>query len=232
MLPIPAGTLLMGCRPEQDPYCEADELPTREVAVAGFWLDRTEVSNGAYRRCVQAGRCEEPRENADSARFFRRDHPVTGVTWFQARTYCRWRGARLPTEAEWEWAARGAAGAIWPWGDAFACDRVCASVRPCRSYGTCPVGAHPEGSSPFGIEDLAGNVWEWVEDPYLDAAAGTSEGLRTAGELERMPKVLRGGSWRESEPYSLRASERSQGRPGQAYFNVGFRCAQTLPPRN
>ena len=223
---IPAGTLMMGCDLRRDLYCAADELPARTAALTSFRLDRIEVTNGAYRECVRAGRCQEPVMRDEYDRFLRRDHPVAGVTWFQARAYCRWRGERLPTEAEWEWAARGADGRIWPWGDQFDCNRACSSVRPCHRYSTCPAGSHPTGRSPWGIEDLAGNVWEWVEDRYRPYGESSAGEIMTPGEEEEQPKVIRGGSWHDPEPYSLRSSGRSSGSPRQAYFNVGFRCAQ------
>jgi len=165
-------------------------------------------------------------------KFSRRDHPVAGVTWFQARAYCRWKGQRLPAEAEWEWAARDADGRIWPWGDEFDCRRACSSVRPCHRYGTCPVGAHPAGRSQWGVEDLAGNVQEWVEDRYRPFGANSSKESMIPGQEEEQPKVIRGGSWRENDPSSLRASGRGSGSSRQAYYNVGFRCAQSLedPP--
>jgi len=223
---VPGGTLTMGCDPRRDPYCQADELPARTVALKSFRLDRTEVTNGAYRECIRAGSCQEPAMRDEYNGFFQRDHPVQGVTWFQARAYCRWRGERLPSEAEWEWAARGADGRIWPWGDEFDCRRACSSARPCHRYGTCSVGGRPAGRGPWGGEDLAGNVWEWVEDRYQRYDAGSAGEITTPGEEEELPKVIRGGSWHETEPYSLRASGRSSGYPRQAYFNVGFRCAQ------
>ncbi|OGP58787.1 MAG: hypothetical protein A2V67_18185 [Deltaproteobacteria bacterium RBG_13_61_14] len=154
--------------------------------------------------------------------------PAFSGAWFQAQAYCHWKKARLPTEAEWEWAARGPEAPIWPWGDEFECSRACTSVRPCRSYDTCPVGTHPGGQSRWGVEDLAGNVWEWNQDAYAVWDQAEPEKLLTAGEEARRPRVIRGGSWRETEPYSLRSSERSSGPPGQAFFNVGFRCVQSV----
>ncbi|OGP58874.1 MAG: hypothetical protein A2V67_19360 [Deltaproteobacteria bacterium RBG_13_61_14] len=106
---------------------------------------------------------------------------------------------------------------------------MCGSVRPCRSYSTCPVGSHPSGRSRRGIEDLAGNAREWVAERYAPYGSDDAGVLLTPGQEEAQPKVIRGGSWQESEPYSLRASERSSAYPGQAYWNVGFRCAQSIP---
>lgn len=220
MVFIPAGQFLMGCDPGKDAYCEVDELPARMVSLPAFYMNRWEVTNGSYQRCVAAGACQAPVRSGSYRRWWRRDHPVTEVNWFQARAYCAWQNSRLPTEAEWEWAARGPKRWVWPWGDEFECRRACSSVRPCRAYESCPVGSHPRGISAQGVEDLAGNVWEWTEDAYETSASPE------AGETAGQPRVIRGGSWRETEPYSLRSSERTSGPARQGFFNVGFRCVR------
>jgi formylglycine-generating enzyme required for sulfatase activity len=212
MVSVPAGKFFYGCNAQVDSECEADEKPGRRMTLPGFRIDRTEVTVAAYRACVQAGRCSAPNTggacNWDSARD---DHPVNCVDWGQARAYCAWRGKRLPTEREWEKAARGTDGRKYAWGN-----EGVSSVRRANTSGTedgwaqtSPVGAFPSSQSPCGAMDLIGNVWEWCEDEY---SAGT--------------KALRGGSW-SLALRRARASRRDWGDPGARLEDGGFRCAQS-----
>ncbi|MBN2388259.1 MAG: formylglycine-generating enzyme family protein [Anaerolineales bacterium] len=239
---IPAGSFRMG---GLDSLGTPDEEPDRQVTIShGFWMDKVEVTNGMYMLCVQAGACEPPRSFASASRdqYFNTDEfnnfPVIAVTWDYARAYCEWAGRRLPTEAEWEYAARGTDFRIFPWGD----DRPDASRANFRWLvrDTTPVGSYPAGASPWGILDLSGNVWEWVEDYYVQtfyAMAGSTDpiGPSAAGSNDER-RVIRGGSWQDGEE-EIRVSNRgfalapdhdanlgSDALYGEANNKTGFRC--------
>jgi formylglycine-generating enzyme required for sulfatase activity len=216
MVEIPAGDFLMGSdAPDADP----DEQPLSRVFVARFHIDRHEATSGRYRRCVDRGVCSPPLGPAwrDPARA---DHPVVIVSWSQAATYCRWAGKRLPTEAEWEKAARGTDGRRYPWGDDFEAGRA----RAAGSAGTTAVGGHPAGASPYGVMDMAGNVWEWTASLYRPYPYVAGDGREDAAA--RGARVNRGGSWYYGAAY-LRTSYRANA--DQQYRRVadlGFRCAR------
>jgi formylglycine-generating enzyme required for sulfatase activity len=154
------------------------------------------------------------------------DHPATQVSWYGAQAYCQWAGARLPTEAEWEKAARGIDGRLYPWGnEAPNCDKA--------QYGDCggmtvPVGSRPAGASRYGVLDMGGNVWEWVADWYGPAYYSSSPAQNPQGPDSGERRVFRGGSW-GYPPAFLRTADRARNRPTYAGFNVGFRCAATAP---
>ena len=217
----------------------ADEAHVHPVVLDGFWLDRTEVTNGQYERCVEAGGCTPPVERGSYTRSSYygddayRDYPVIWVTQQQAADYCAWAGARLPTEAEWEYAARGPEGRLFPWGDAFDgqrlnyCDANCTlgPNDPTFDDGyadTAPVGSFPAGASWCGALDMAGNVREWVADWYGPDPAERQETPTgpAAGEL----RVPRGGSWLDA-PHGARTAQRGGSAPDYARYKEGFRCA-------
>ncbi len=211
---IPAGMLSMGCDPQRDRECGEDERPQHPVSVPGFRIDRVEVTQADYAGCVAAGACTPPEGDFDPRGHPRR--PVTGVTWEQARLFCLWTGGRLPTEAEWEMAARGTDGRIYPWGDEPpGCDR--AHTHDC---GPSPadVGERPAGASPFGVLDMAGNVDEWVEDPYR--AYDSAQAGRPSTE-----RVARGGSY---DAWHSRSTARNALQPSFKDAFIGFRCASSL----
>lgn len=193
-----------------------DEGPEQRIALKTYWIDRHEVTNADYRRCVEVGRCPEPAD----LRFYGEprlaNHPVVFVSWYAARDYCHWRGARLPSEAEWEKAARGEGGRTYPWGDELLRDRLNADQR---LGGTSPVGSFPEGASPYGAVDVAGNVWEWVDDWY-DAYPGSTFRSDLFGQKY---KVVRGGSWNHPAE-DARTFHRDLAHPARTIGVVGFRC--------
>lgn len=157
---VPAGAFPMGC--EGDSRCSADEAPVHSITLPAYKIDRFEVTQEAWAACVDAGVCTAPAAGYDPVGH--RDWPVTGIVRLAAVSYCNWVGGRLPTEAEWEKAARGTDGRLNPWGnEAPDCER--AQLRSCGTL-LSPVGQHPKGASPYGAEDMVGNAWEMVSDDY------------------------------------------------------------------
>ena len=186
-----------------------------------FYLDRTEVTQRRYAKCVIEGACRAPLCEDGPTRYeptARPDHPVVCVDWERARAYCEWAGKRLPKEVEWEWAARGGDDRRYPWGDEEpTCER--ANIRACGHGAALRAGGAPEGASSAGALDMAGNVWEWVDDWYSGSAAGASG---AAGSQ----KVLRGGGFRDG-PDALLVAARAFAPPAESFAHVGFRCARS-----
>jgi formylglycine-generating enzyme required for sulfatase activity len=170
MVYLPAGEFLMGTR-EDDPLGLSDSEPQHTVFLSAYWIYQTEVTTALYAVCVTAGVCEAPimdgswsRQvyygNPEYANF-----PMIEVDWSNAQSYCQWAGGKLPTEAEWEKAARGTDGRSFPWGNEITCNQANAGMIGCSLAGdTAPVGSYPEDISPYGVYDMAGNVNEWVAD--------------------------------------------------------------------
>ncbi len=227
---IPAGTFLMG----EEGVAE----PVHTVTLDAFWMDQTEVTNGMYALCVADGACTPPNDTGSYTRssYYREaayaDYPVIWVGWNQAAAYCEWAGRQLPTEAQWEYAARGGlAGALYPWGNTFDgelanfCDANCSldwsDPNFDDGYGdTAPVGSYPANG--YGLYDMAGNVWEWVADWYglYSSAAVENPTGPASGEY----RLLRGGSW-SSDEYLLRVSYRNWYPPDFTDLSLGFRCS-------
>jgi formylglycine-generating enzyme required for sulfatase activity len=205
MAAIPAGRYTMG-------------ETKKDVTIAPFYLDVTEVSVSAYKACVSSGRCTAPNaddpkcnwENADRLR-----HPINCVDWAQASDYCAAFGKRLPTEEEWEWAARGGSKAwAYPWGSAPPADQVCwngkgNTLGEGRRESTCAVGTFLTGTNAWEVHDLSGNVWEWTASAF----EGTNK------------RVVRGGSWHTLEADRLSTTYRFRREPEERDFLLGFRCA-------
>jgi formylglycine-generating enzyme required for sulfatase activity len=223
---IPGGSFLMGSSAGS-----SDEKPEHRVTVASFQMGRSEVTAGQYRRCVQAGSCTAPDTGGDCnwGKSVREDHPVNCVDWNQARAFATWAGGRLPSEAEWEYAARsGGRSQRCPWGDeAPTCSRAVMD-NGCGRKSTWPVCSKTAGNTAQGLCDMAGNVWEWVQDWYHDTYAGAP----TDGSAWESPtgviRVYRGGSW-DDDAGDLRATSRSWGRPGRRDGLLGFRLARSIP---
>jgi serine/threonine-protein kinase len=220
MVYVPAGTFQMGSD-EGDLGASSPEFPRHAVTLNGFWMDQTEVANAQYDRCVEDGSCR-PSGFAEDEERTGDDYPVETVSWHDAATYCEWVGGRLPTEAEWEYSARGPDGRTYPWGDQAPTTELCSFAN--NVIGTTAVGSYPAGASWCGALDLAGNVAEWVADWYDEDYYGSSPAENPTGPAEGDFKVLRGGSW-GSDQVGVRAADRSYHvPPDHIYGGVGFRC--------
>ena len=234
MVPVPAGPFQMGCNEAVDGDCDSDELPYHEVTLDAYEIDETEVTVAAYAACVQAGACAEPDTGYNGCNWGaadRAEHPVNCVDWGQAGAYCAWAGKRLPTEAEWEKAARGTDGRRYPWGNATAsCDFAVMydGGVGCGTGTTWPVGSKPAGASPCGALDMAGNVWEWVADRYDSGYYASSPETNPQGPSSGSDRVGRGGGF-GYDAAALRVSNRDYAPPGYAGGGLGFRCARSNP---
>ncbi len=239
MVYVPAGQFDMGSTDG-----DSDEQPVHTVVLDGFWIDRTEVTNAQYQKCVKAGECQAPTVcdwgdptygDADKV-----DYPVVCVDWQGAQIYCEWVGGRLPTEAEWEYAARGPEGNVYPWGDEFDCTKgnfddetvqdsyVVPGGEGCDGFDrTAPVGIFPDGASWCGSLDMSGNVWEWVNDWYADDYYSHSPRENPPGLESSGHKVMRGGGWRH-DSYYFRAAYRGSYTPNPRHDDLGFRCADVV----
>ncbi len=218
------GIFEMGCV-EEDDECDADEEPRHTVEISkDFWVGRTEVTVAQYRQFVEDKNLEmppfAPSFNSD---WGKPDHPIVNVTWEEAKTFCEWAGGRLPTEAEWEYVARGGEeGLKYPWGNEISPD----NARYDSGDGTAPVGSYP--ANDFGIYDVSGNAWECVADWYDgDYYENSPEKDPQGPEEATVLRVLRGGSWLDY-PVDLRAAGRYRLRPGGRYSSVGFRCVREV----
>lgn len=241
---------------ESDAGCQThmftDELPQRTVALSAFWIDQYEVTNQQFQAFVNDTEHETTAEQQQSSMVWndiqrrleeisgadwrhpegpdsgiagRRDHPVVHVSWDDAKTYCEWANKRLPTEAEWEKAARGSDGYLFPWGNTWSYDR--ANMAVTSAVGTRPVGSYPQGASPYGVEDMLGNVFEWVADWYdpdfYKTASPASNPQQTKGPGQA--RVYRGGGWATRGGY-LHTAWRRYAPPDTTNNLTGFRCAR------
>ncbi len=222
MVWVPAGEFLMGSTDEEG---YRDERPQRKVYLDGYWMYRTEVTVAQYRKFCEATNREMP-EAPDWG--WKEDHPVVLVTWQDAADYAQWAGVSLPTEAQWEKAARGTDGRVFPWGNEWDGAR-CANSVSWSLKGTKPVGSYPSGASPYGCLDMLGNVWEWCADWYDEAYYGNEAPSRNPpGPAEGGARVLRGGSWSFGRLDCFRCAYRYYDlAPDYRSSNVGFRCSRT-----
>ncbi len=249
MVPVPGGTFSMGSTPGVG---DNDESPPHQVRLSDYCIDKTEVTVAAYGLCVTSGKCtaapepgkDELESLCNGTRRDRQEHPINCVDWDQARAYCESVNKRLPSEAEWEYAARGSDGRKYPWGkEDPSAKRLNACDSACRVLGrrlrmelpgmymgddgweaTAPVGSFPDGASPFGALDMAGNVWEWTADWY---GAYTAD-ARTdpPGPKEGTERVNRGGSWKD-DAATISVTDRFQDSPTARIPFLGFRCARS-----
>ena len=238
MIFVPAGEFLMGI--DAGGWGPGVlESPQHLVALDAFLIDQTEVTNGQYKICVEAGVCKPPKENSSFSHvtYFGDDgfddYPVIHVSWYQALSYCNWAGGRLPSEEEWEFAARATDGRIYPWGNEFDgsllnyCDVNCTLAEADRlfndGYGdTAPVGNYPKGASWCGALDMLGNVWEWVMD-WMDLYPGHPTGERPSSLSPNTFRVIRGGGWDTNQGH-IYTAHRNWLNPVHVHDSVGFRC--------
>lgn len=215
MLEIPAGIFLMGATPA---FGSPEERPQHEVAIGRFYLDRTEVTTGAYKKCVADGKCKPTYKTSfcNEPHTDRDDHPINCVDWHMADAYCTAAGKRLPTEREWEYAARGGSEQrMFSWGE-----EEPTPERACYMHGeSCPVASFAPGA--FGLYDMSGNVWEWTASWFSPYPGEGAEGSH---------KVYRGGSWSRRFPKWLRNAVRNRYTPGEHSASLGFRCAKNAEP--
>lgn len=259
MIRIPGGTFWMGSAEGEG---ESYEHPTHRVSLSPYCIDRTEVTVGSYRQCVAQGGCAPPAPTVNVAswdaptvtftnnfcnwsRSGVETHPMNCVDWDQSDAFCRWIGGRLPTEAEWEYAARGADGRQYPWGNDAPGPTLLNGIggetnayvtQFGRTYNelmypgndgwptTAPVGSYPSGASPFGILDTAGNVYEWTADWYGTYSADSQSNPQGANSGNE--RVFRGGGWSEGRASSVRAAHRVSNTRALRNATLGFRCSR------
>ena len=253
LLYVPAGEFTMGSDADDGlAECQkirrdcqrrwfTNEEPSHSVHVDDFWIDQTEVTNLMYALCVEAGVCQEPTSTGSdthssyygNAEFD--NYPVIYVDWSMAKTYCEWAGRRLPTEAEWEKAARGENASVYPWGDTFDgslvnfCDTNCPFDDGNKSFNdgfadVAPVGSYPSGKSVYGALDMAGNVWERVSSLYKPYPYDATDGRENLDSSDT--RVLRGGAW-DIYDGSVRSAIRGRFDPAVTDASVGFRCSRS-----
>lgn len=230
---VPAGEFMMGSN-----NAVADERPVHTVYLDAYYMDIYEVTNGLYKICVDAGVCTPPgiTNSLTRSSYYGNpefnDYPVISVNWNQAKTFCEWRGVSLPTEAQWEKAARGTDGRKYPWDNEIDCDYVnfydVLGVGQCVSD-TTKVGSYESGISPYGMYDMAGNVMEWVADWYDPNYYASSPSSNPLGPDSGKNRVLRGGTW-GSTVSGLRTSIRIWYPPDFQGVDFGFRCAIDAAP--
>ena len=230
MVYVPGGTFVLSERGKGGEGAHT-------VTLHNYWIDQTEITNMQYYQCVEAGACRAPTTCAWGEPTYKdasyKDHPVICITWQMANAYCEWAGGRFPTDAEWDYAARGPERSIYPWGDSFDaarlnfCDASCPHTdSQYRDYNdgygmTAPVGNYPDGVSWCGAMDMAGNVWEWVADWYGPYGTGAQE--NPAGPTTGNERLIRGGSWYDASDFN-RADHRHPYDPQDYNHLIGFRC--------
>ncbi len=232
MVAVPAGKFLLGTsdvqlnawlrehRQDRRETFKAEQ-PQCRVALPGYWIDKNLVTVGQYQKFCAATNHEMPEEPRWG---WQANHPMVGVTWEEAAAYAKWAGKRLPRELEWEKAARGTDGRLFPWGNRWDASRAADFAT---SKSTRPVGSFPAGASPYGALDMAGNVWEWCADWYDETAYARYAKGNLAPPKTGTQKVLRGGAWYgDVRPRYFRCADRVHFRPTDRHDGGGFRCAR------
>ena len=210
MVRVPAGSFEMGSNDDEG------EQPVHVVTADSFLMDVTEATVRDYEACVRKGMCSpaESGQYCNSGKIDRRDHPINCVDWHQATAFCAWLGKRLPTDEEWEYAARGTDGRTYPWGMESPDKQLC-----WKAVGTCRVGQFPSGRSPFGVLDLAGNVDEWTSD-------GHSKDYLEPRAKDR--RIVRGTAYHTRDPHYVRATYRGEAADTHSLSYLGFRCVRSV----
>jgi formylglycine-generating enzyme required for sulfatase activity len=231
MVYVPAGEFLMGST-DDDRVAAYHERPQHTVYLDAYWIDKHEVTNDQYRQCVEAGACQAPQPcefgKASYEDATKGNHPVVCVNWYHAQDYAAWVGGRLPTEAEWEKAARGIEGQIYPWGDSPP-DCSKAHYSGCGEAAALPVGSRPDGASPYGAMDMAGNVLEWVADWY-DADFYVGSPVRNPqGPESGKARVERSGAF-DIDEWAVRCALRHSRSPSLRNLDRGFRVVVAPGP--
>jgi len=240
MVFIPAGSFVMGNSSES---ALPDQRPAHQVYLDAYYIDKYEVTNQEYEAFIMAGGYQKRKFWLDEGwQFIQRnkiqnhlglnkdlynapDQPVIGVSWYEADAYCRWAGKRLPTEAEWEKAARGAEGFLYPWGNEMIFENIAYNIA--NGKRTVPVGSFLNNASPYGVMDMAGNVWEWCADWYDETSYSKSPSKNPKGPEKGSDRVLRGGSW-VSTRMQLQSTYRYHHLPVHRGFTTGFRCVKDV----
>ena len=228
MVFIQGGTFWMGSKEER---AEFDEKPARQVTIGSYFIDLYEITNAQYQRFVEETNRHRQEVMVffdDISVLFQPKLPAVGVSWFDADAYCAWNGKRLPTEAEWEHAARGDGDRSWPWGDHYADGYANARGEDDGFAYTAPVGSFEAGRSPFGLYDMSGNVLEWVFDWYDEFYYKEGQVTHPKGPDSGMTKAVRGGSW-DNVGNDLRTTKRYAVAPYRKEATIGFRCAMDAP---
>ena len=243
MILIPAGEFIMGTDSEG---AKVDQKPAHRVYLDTFYIDKHEVTNaqfeafivdGGYQNrklwtaagwnFIQKHQIKTPLHHGQNSVSIEPDHPVIGVSWYEANAYATWAGKRLPTEAEWEKAARGTKGHVYPWGNEMDFSRLSYFPHHEKILG---VGSFPSGASPYGVLDMAGSVWEWCADWYGENYYSQSLQKNPTGPDRGEYRVLRGGGW-NSIRLQLQCSYRYYDKEDRRAYNIGFRCAQDTTER-
>lgn len=235
---IPSGRFVMGTGAEElekdvaeckQGYPECDrrifeaETPEHFVWLDAYFIDRYNVTNKQYLECILDNECTRPRRSQFLSNPEYADFPVVFVDWNQAQNYCSWAGGRLPTEAEWEKAARGLDGLRYPWGDKFDETRPVWNAAMPKA-----VGGRDKGQSTYRVQDMSGNVWDWVQDWFSPTYYEVSPTVNPPGPATGRHRVFRGGSWSTDVPQFLRSMTRNHNRPGRWSPFVGFRCVKDV----
>ena len=249
MVFVPAGEFQMGSTDNQfsndvqscinangnsQASCEKlrkNEKPLHKVYLDAYWIDQTEVTNARYARCVNSRNCQPliitysltRSDYYDNSQYA--DYPVVGVDWSQADSYCRWAGRSLPTEAQWEKAARGTDARTFPWGEGMDSSRFNTNAKD-----TSRAGSYPAGISPYGALDMVGNVWQWVADWYSEGYYDISPDRNPQGPATGSTRILRGLPWGDNKSPLSSTTIRLETKPTDSGQNIGFRCASSATP--